>query len=217
MRQVAGAPPASRDGPAILLIRIAPIFNTCVHASGDILFRAECEIEAVAEHMEQFEQEVVSDLDEQTDDRAQASRRVPLHVRILLGLLPAPCWAAPRARCSEPTRRSLASDHRQCRRAGGPAVSPLAADDGRPARRRRRSSSAWRASATFGVWGAWACARCGFCLVISLISVILGIFLANTVRPGLRLDPATRDLLMAEYAAQSKQVAPRRPRPTSRR
>ena len=36
--------------------------------------------------MEQFEREVVSDLDEQTDDRAEARGRIPLHVRILLGL-----------------------------------------------------------------------------------------------------------------------------------
>ena len=36
--------------------------------------------------MEPFEREVVSDLDEQTDDRAEARGRVPLHVRILLGL-----------------------------------------------------------------------------------------------------------------------------------
>ena len=37
--------------------------------------------------MEPFEREVVSDLDEQTDDRAEARRRIPLHVRILLGLV----------------------------------------------------------------------------------------------------------------------------------
>ena len=36
-----------------------------------------------------------------------------------------------------------------------------------------------------------------YCLVISLISVALGLILANTVRPGTRLDPATRDLLLA--------------------
>jgi DAACS family dicarboxylate/amino acid:cation (Na+ or H+) symporter len=51
----------------------------------------------------------------------------------------------------------------------------------------------------------------GFCLVISLVSVGLGILLANTVRPGMRLDPATRDLLMAEYADASKQAAPAAP------
>ena len=37
--------------------------------------------------MEPFEREVVSDLDEQTDDRAETRRRIPLHVRILLGLV----------------------------------------------------------------------------------------------------------------------------------
>jgi DAACS family dicarboxylate/amino acid:cation (Na+ or H+) symporter len=47
----------------------------------------------------------------------------------------------------------------------------------------------------------------GFCLVISIVSVALGILLANTVRPGLRLDDETRNLLMAEYATASKQAA----------
>src|SRR5215203_288646 len=37
--------------------------------------------------MEPFEREVVSDLDEHTDDRAESRRRMPLHVRILLGLI----------------------------------------------------------------------------------------------------------------------------------
>jgi DAACS family dicarboxylate/amino acid:cation (Na+ or H+) symporter len=46
-----------------------------------------------------------------------------------------------------------------------------------------------------------------YCLVISLISVALGILLANTVRPGTRLDPATRDLLMAEYGADASRQA----------
>jgi DAACS family dicarboxylate/amino acid:cation (Na+ or H+) symporter len=46
-----------------------------------------------------------------------------------------------------------------------------------------------------------------FCLVISIASVALGIVLANTVRPGTRLDPATRDALMSQYAEASKQVA----------
>ena len=36
--------------------------------------------------MESFEREVVSDLDDKTDDGARARRRLPLHVRILLGL-----------------------------------------------------------------------------------------------------------------------------------
>src|SRR5688572_33373172 len=40
-----------------------------------------------ARHMEPFEREVVSDLDEHTDDRGEARRRVPLHVRILIGLV----------------------------------------------------------------------------------------------------------------------------------
>jgi DAACS family dicarboxylate/amino acid:cation (Na+ or H+) symporter len=156
--------------------------------------------------MEQFEREVVSDLDEQTDDRAEARGRVPLHVRILLGLVigatlgslaramfsqdsPALTWAI--AHIAEPIGqlflRSLLM-----------TVVPLVVS-----------------SLIVGVAGIGDVRRLGrvglrtvvFCLVISLISVWLGIFLANTVRPGERLDPATRDLLMAQYAAQSKQVS----------
>src|SRR5687767_9958867 len=38
-------------------------------------------------NVEPFEREVVSDLDEKTDDRGRARQRAPLHVRILLGLV----------------------------------------------------------------------------------------------------------------------------------
>ena len=46
-----------------------------------------------------------------------------------------------------------------------------------------------------------------YCLVISLISVALGLILANTVRPGTRLDPATRDLLLDEYGEDASRQA----------
>ena len=36
--------------------------------------------------MEPLEREIVSDLDDKTDDREAASRRRPLYVRILIGL-----------------------------------------------------------------------------------------------------------------------------------
>ena len=157
--------------------------------------------------MEPFEREVVSDLDEQTDDRAETRRRIPLHVRILLGLVVgAALGSAGRAllgpnspfltwvvwHIAEPTGqlflRSLLM-----------TVVPLVVS-----------------SLIVGVAGIGDVGRLGrvgvrtvgFCLVISIVSVGLGILLANTVRPGTRLDPETRDLLMAEYADASKQLAP---------
>jgi DAACS family dicarboxylate/amino acid:cation (Na+ or H+) symporter len=39
------------------------------------------------------------------------------------------------------------------------------------------------------------------------VSAALGLFLANTVRPGTRLDPATRDLLLSEYGADASRQA----------
>ena len=48
----------------------------------------------------------------------------------------------------------------------------------------------------------------GYTLVISAISVIIGISLTNLIRPGERLDPATRDGLEARYGTDAaKRVA----------
>lgn len=40
----------------------------------------------------------------------------------------------------------------------------------------------------------------GYCLVISGISVLIGLTLANTIRPGMRIDPATSQALQQRYA-----------------
>jgi len=40
----------------------------------------------------------------------------------------------------------------------------------------------------------------GYCLVISGISVVIGLTLANTIRPGQRIDPTTSAALQARYA-----------------
>jgi DAACS family dicarboxylate/amino acid:cation (Na+ or H+) symporter len=157
--------------------------------------------------MQPFEQEVVSDLDEQTDDRAEARRRVPLHVRILLGLVAGALFGSVARAALGPDAPSLAWFIANIAEPVGQlflrsllmTVVPLVAS-----------------SLIVGVAGIGDVRRLGrvglrtvlFCLVISLVSVALGIFLANTIRPGLRVDPVTRDLLMAEYADQSKQVTP---------
>ena len=43
----------------------------------------------------------------------------------------------------------------------------------------------------------------GYCLVISAISVAIGITLANTIRPGNRIDPATATALQQRYASDA--------------
>lgn len=47
-----------------------------------------------------------------------------------------------------------------------------------------------------------------YCLVLSAISVVIGLTLANTIRPGNRIDPATKEALKARYATDAtKSVA----------
>jgi len=156
--------------------------------------------------MEPFEEEVVSDLDEKTDDRQRARRRMPLHVRVLAGL-------AVGATLGGGARALLGADAPQLdwlvRHVADPlgqlflrallmTVVPLVVS-----------------SLIVGVAGIGDVRRLGrvgartlgYCLVISLISVALGLVLANTVRPGTRLDPATRDLLLAEYGADASRQA----------
>jgi DAACS family dicarboxylate/amino acid:cation (Na+ or H+) symporter len=43
----------------------------------------------------------------------------------------------------------------------------------------------------------------GYCLVISAISVVIGITLANTIKPGKRVDPATSAALQQRYAIEA--------------
>jgi DAACS family dicarboxylate/amino acid:cation (Na+ or H+) symporter len=43
----------------------------------------------------------------------------------------------------------------------------------------------------------------GYCLVISAISVVIGLTLANTIKPGKRIDPATSAALQQRYANEA--------------
>src|SRR5688572_2192673 len=85
MRQIARAASAARYHAAIVLNQLAAIPNVD-HASLTY-YSARRRKRSRRLHMEPFEREVVSDLDEHTDDRADSRRRIPLHVRILLGLV----------------------------------------------------------------------------------------------------------------------------------
>jgi dicarboxylate/amino acid:cation (Na+ or H+) symporter, DAACS family len=156
--------------------------------------------------MENFEREVVSDLDEQTDDRARARRRMPLHVRILFGLAigaalggSARAWFGPSAPVVTWIVSHIAEPVGQLfLRALLMTVVPLVFS-----------------SLVVGVAGIGDVRRLGrvgartvaYCLVISLVSVALGLILANTVRPGTRLDPGTRDLLLTEYGEDASRQA----------
>jgi DAACS family dicarboxylate/amino acid:cation (Na+ or H+) symporter len=208
MRQIARSAAAARHRAAILLIRVAAILDV-VHASLTY-YSARQRNRSGASGMEPFEQEVVSDLDEQTDDRAATRRKLPLHVRILLGLVVGATLGSAMRAIVGPDAPALAWVVRHIAEPVGQlflrsllmTVVPLVVS-----------------SLVVGVAGIGDVRRLGrvgvrtvgFCLVISIISVGLGILLANTVRPGMRLDPATRDLLMTEYADASKQVAPQTP------
>src|SRR6185295_11187222 len=47
----------------------------------------------------------------------------------------------------------------------------------------------------------------GYCLVVSAISVVIGLTLANTIKPGKRIDPTTKAALEVRYSSDaSKQV-----------
>jgi DAACS family dicarboxylate/amino acid:cation (Na+ or H+) symporter len=156
--------------------------------------------------MEPFEREVVSDLDDETDDRAQARRRLPLHARILVGLAVGAIAGGTARAVLGPASDTLAWTIANVAEPVGQlflrallmTVVPLVVS-----------------SLVVGVAGIGDVRRLGrvgvrtvvFCLVISIVSVALGILLANTIRPGTRLDPSTRDRLLAEYADASRQVA----------
>ena len=165
--------------------------------------------------MEPFEREVVSDLDEHTDDRAETRRRIPLHVRILLGLVVGATLGSAARAMLGPDAPLLAWVVRHIAEPVGQlflrsllmTVVPLVVS-----------------SLIVGVAGIGDVRRLGrvgvrtvgFCLVISIVSVGLGILLANTVRPGTRLDPETRDLLMASTPTRRSR-RPRRLASTNRR
>ncbi len=44
-----------------------------------------------------------------------------------------------------------------------------------------------------------------YCLIISAISVVIGLTLANTIRPGKRVDPATANALQQKYSTKANQ------------
>jgi DAACS family dicarboxylate/amino acid:cation (Na+ or H+) symporter len=156
--------------------------------------------------MESFEREVVSDLDDKTNDQVGARRRWPLHVRILLGLATGAAAGSVARAILGPTSPRLDWVIGYVAEPAGQlflrsllmTVVPLVAS-----------------SLIVGVAGIGDVRRLGrvglktlaYTLVISLISVVIGLGLANTVKPGTRLNPQTRDLLLAEYGSAAAGMA----------
>jgi len=156
--------------------------------------------------MESFEREIVSDLDDKTNDRARARRRLPLHARILLGL-------AVGAAAGSLAREALGPDSARLNWVIGYIAEPA----GQLFLRSLLMTVVplVMSSLIVGVAGIGDVRRLGrvglktlaYTIVISVISVVIGLGLANTVKPGTRLDPATRDLLLAEYGSAAKGIA----------
>jgi dicarboxylate/amino acid:cation (Na+ or H+) symporter, DAACS family len=147
-----------------------------------------------------FEREVTTDLDEETPDRPKG---MPLHTRILIGLAvgvvagitvnalfggdhPRVTWVI--TNITEPVGQLFL-------RLLLMIVVPLVFS-----------------SLVVGVAGIGDIRKLGriglksfaYCLIISAISVVIGLTLANTIRPGERIDPDTKAKLEQRYAEDAK-------------
>jgi dicarboxylate/amino acid:cation (Na+ or H+) symporter, DAACS family len=146
-----------------------------------------------------FEREITTDLDDETPDRPKG---MPLHTRILIGLAVGVLAgvAANRVFGGDNARVAWVVDN-----ITGPLgqlflrlllmiVVPLVFS-----------------SLVVGVAGIGDIRKLGrvglksfaYCLVISAISVVIGLTLANTIKPGKRIDPSTSAALQQRYSADA--------------
>ena len=146
-----------------------------------------------------FEREITTDLDEETFDKPKG---LPLHTRILIGL-------ALGVIAGLVVNKALGGDH--------PKVAWVVDNITQPVGQLFLRSLLMIvvplvfSSLVVGVAGIGDIRKLGrvglksfaYCLVISAISVVIGITLANTIRPGKRVDPATSGALQQRYANEA--------------
>lgn len=156
---------------------------------------------------DRFEDEVVSDLDEKTDDLASARQRVPLHTRILVGLVLG-------AGAGGALNATLGSSSPQLVWVVNSITEPL----GQLFLRLLLMIviPLVFSSLVVGVAGMGDLRRFGrvgfktlaYTVVFSSISVLIGLGLANLIQPGTRIDPQKRTELMERYSTDAqRQIA----------
>src|SRR5215216_3966554 len=147
-----------------------------------------------------FEREIATDLDEETPDKPKG---LPLHTKILIGL-------AVGVIAGVTVNRVLGGDH--------PTVVWIVDNITQPAGQLFLRLLLMIvvplvfSSLVVGVAGIGDIRKLGriglksfaYCLVISAISVVIGLTLANTIKPGTRIDPETKAKLEQRYAADAK-------------
>ena len=146
-----------------------------------------------------FEREINTDLDEETPDKPKG---IPLHTKILIGL-------AVGVIAGIVTNKMFGGDH--------PRVVWVVDNFTQPVGQLFLRLLLMIvvplvfASLVVGVAGIGDIRKLGrvglksfgYCLVISAISVVIGLTLANTIRPGERIDPATSAALQQRYASDA--------------
>jgi DAACS family dicarboxylate/amino acid:cation (Na+ or H+) symporter len=150
-----------------------------------------------------FEREVTTDLDEETPDKPKG---LPLHTRILIGL-------AVGVVAGVTVNYAFGGDHPRV----AWVIDHITAPIGQLFLRLLLMIVVPLvfSSLVVGVAGIGDIRKLGrvglksfgYCLVLSAISVVIGLTLANTIRPGERIDPATKTALEQRYASDAtKQV-----------
>ncbi|HET7288310.1 MAG TPA: cation:dicarboxylase symporter family transporter, partial [Pyrinomonadaceae bacterium] len=146
-----------------------------------------------------FEREIATDLDEMTPDKPKG---MPLHTKILIGL-------AVGVIAGVAVNRALGGDH--------PTVVWVVDNITQPVGQLFLRLLLMIvvplvfSSLVVGVAGIGDIRKLGrvglksfaYCLVISAISVLIGLTLANTIKPGRRIDPATSAALQQRYASDA--------------
>jgi dicarboxylate/amino acid:cation (Na+ or H+) symporter, DAACS family len=147
-----------------------------------------------------FEREVTTDLDEETPDKPKG---MPLHTRILIGL-------AVGVVAGITVNALLGGEH--------PRVTQFVTNVTEPIGQLFLRLLLMIvvplvfSSLVVGVAGIGDIRKLGriglksfaYCLVISAISVVIGLTLANTIKPGTRIDPETKAKLEQRYATDAK-------------